>query len=134
MEVKASLKNLRVSSQKTRLVVDLVRGLEVEKARNVLKFCEKDAKKDILKLLDTAIANAKNNFDLDEKTLKIKEVKVGAGKTLKRWTPKAQGSAGEILKRSCHVWMVLEGEKKVQTGKKKQVKKEEKNKKKINKK
>ena len=117
MKVRARLNNLRVSPRKVRLVADLVRGFDIEKARAQLRFSDKGVAKDLLQLLNSAIANAKNNFDLDEKSLKIVEIRVDEGRTLKRWRPRAQGSAAEILKRSSKVMLVLEGKKEV--GKKK---------------
>lgn len=107
MEVKANLKHLRISPRKARLVVSLVRGLEVNKAVNQLKFLNKKSAKPVLKLLNSAIANAVNNYDLDKNNLIIKEIRVEDGKTLKRWMPRAYGRATVIRKRMCHIYIVL---------------------------
>jgi large subunit ribosomal protein L22 len=107
MEVKASLKHLRTAPRKTRLVASLVRGLKVSKAVDQLKFSDKKVSKSILKLLESAIANAVNNYNLDKDNLIIKEIKVDEGKTLKRWMPRAYGRATVIRKRMSHVSLIL---------------------------
>jgi len=108
MKVKAKLNNLRISPRKVRLVIDLVRGLPVAEAKLQLNFLVKKSSKPISKLLDSAIANAKNNFGLDESNLYISEVFAGEGPTLKRIMPRAMGRAFHIMKRTSHVTMVLE--------------------------
>lgn len=107
MEVKVSLKHLKISPRKARLVAGLVRGLDVNKAINQLRFLNKKAAHPILKLLNSAVANAVNNYDLDKNNLIIKEIRVEDGKTLKRWMPRAHGRATVIRKRMCHVYIVL---------------------------
>jgi large subunit ribosomal protein L22 len=107
MEAKAILKHLRISSQKTRLVADLVRGKSVEKAIDILKFNNRSAAKPIRKLVESAMANAENNHGLDVDVLWIKEIKVDPGKTLKRFRPRAQGRAFQIRKRTCHISLIL---------------------------
>lgn len=107
MEVKASLKHLRISPRKTRLVAGLIRGMDVTKATNQLKFLNKKSAHPMLKLLDSAISNAVNNYDLDKKNLTIKEIKVEDGKTLKRWMPRAHGRATVIRKRMSHIYITL---------------------------
>ena len=107
MEVKASLKHLRISPRKARLVASLVRGMEFNKAVNQLKFTNKKSAGPILKLLNSAMANAVNNYDLDRNNLFIKEIRVEDGKTLKRWLPRAHGRATTIRKRMCHVYLTL---------------------------
>ncbi len=107
MEVKASLKHLRISPRKARLVAGLVRGSEVNKAINQLKFLNKKSAHPILKLLNSAVANAVNNYDLDKNNLIIKEIRIEDGKTLKRWMPRAHGRATVIRKRMCHVYIIL---------------------------
>ncbi len=124
MEVKAKLRHLRIAPRKVRLVVGLIRGLNVTEAEQQLMFLNKKSAKDILKLLNSAVANAENNFKLAKKDLKIKEIKVDEGFTLKRWMPRAHGRATMLRKRSSHVTLVLEGEKKeVKKAPKKTVKK-----------
>lgn len=122
MEVKAKLKYLRISPRKVRLVVDVVRGMQVEKAQNELRFMNKKASEPVLKLLNSAVANAVNNFDLDEKNLYIKQIFVNEGQTLKRWMPRAFGRATPIRKRTSHIEVIL-GE--LVPSKKKSVKKDE---------
>ncbi len=107
MEIKAKAKFIRMSPRKIRLVVDVVRGLEVKKALNQLNFNQKWAAEPVAKLINSAIANATNNFNLDENNLYIKEVKVNEGPSLKRWTPKAHGRATQILKKTSHIDLTL---------------------------
>ncbi len=107
MEVKSSLKHLKVSPRKTRLVCSLIRGLKVSEAIDQLKFSNKRVARSILKLLNSAVANAVNNYDLDKDNLIIKEIKVDEGKTLKRWMPRAYGRATVIRKRMSHVSLLL---------------------------
>lgn len=107
MEVKASLKHLRMSPTKVRLVADLIRGMEASKALDQMQFSAKWASKPLAKLVKSAIANAVNNFDLDKDNLKVSEIRVDAGLTLKRSMPRAHGRATAIRKRGCHVDLVL---------------------------
>jgi len=107
MEVKASLKHLRTSPRKVRLVADLVRGLKVDNALNQLKLTNKKVTLPLYKLLMSAISNAENNFELDKDNLIIKEIRVDDGATLKRWMPRAHGRATPIRKRSSHVMVTL---------------------------
>jgi large subunit ribosomal protein L22 len=108
MQVSAKLKNLRVSPRKTRLVADLVRGKNIDVARAQLQFSTKKTSDHILTLLNSAVANAKNNFNLDEKNLYIQNIIVEDGPILKRWTPRAQGRASAIHKRTCSVIVTLD--------------------------
>lgn len=107
MEIKAKAKFVRMSARKVRLVVDLVRGLEVNKALDQLQFCRKLAAKPVAKLVNSTIANAINNFELDKDNLFIKEVKVDEGSTAYRWMPKAHGRATPLRKRTSHINIVL---------------------------
>lgn len=107
MEVKASLKHLRSAPRKTRLVAGLIRNMEVNKAINQLKFLNKKVAKPMLKLLDSAVASAVNNYDLNKSNLIIKEIKIEDGKTLKRWMPRAQGRATILRKRMSHIYITL---------------------------
>lgn len=107
MQVSAKLKNLRVSQRKTRLVVDTIRGKDVETAKIQLKFSTKKTSDNVLCLLNSAIANAKNNFNLDEKNLFIETIVVEEGPTLKRWRPRAMGRASAIKKRTCSIIITL---------------------------
>ena len=123
MQTTARLRSLRVAPRKVRLLVDLIRGMKVEDAINQLYFSTKSAAKPVLKLLKSAIANAKHNHNMNEETLVIKVAFVDGGKTLHRSTPRAMGRATPIRKRTSHITLVLEGE---GSGKKNVVKKIEK--------
>lgn len=107
MEVKAQAKHIRISPRKVRLVAGLVRGMEAVKAVDQLKFINKQATEPISKLLNSAIANATNNFELEKNNLFIKEIKVDEGATLKRWMPKARGRATPLRKRTSHITIIL---------------------------
>jgi len=107
MEVKASLKHLRMSAQKVRLVIDVVRKLPVETALNQLKFMNKKAALPIVKLIKSAIANAENTYNLEKSNLMISEIRADEAVTMKRWMPKAHGRATVIRKRGSHVILVL---------------------------
>lgn len=107
MEVKASLNQLRIAPRKVRLVASLVRGMEVNKALNQLKFIGKESGRPLAKLIVSAIANAEHNYDLDKNNLFIKTIYVDGGQTLKRWMPKAHGRATPIRKRTSHINLVL---------------------------
>jgi large subunit ribosomal protein L22 len=108
MEAKAIAKYIRMSPQKVRLVVDLIRGKDVEDARNVLKFTQKYAAGVVGKTLASAIANARQNPNIDENILYVKAVYVDQGPSLKRWRARAQGRAAAIKKRTSHVTVVLD--------------------------
>jgi large subunit ribosomal protein L22 len=107
MEVKASLKHLRMSARKIRLVIDVIRKMPVDAAIDQLKFNNKLASTPVIKLIKSAIANAENTYSLERSNLFIKEIKADEGVTLKRWMPKAHGRATVIRKRGCHVDVVL---------------------------
>jgi large subunit ribosomal protein L22 len=110
MRVKASAKWLRVSPQKARLVVDLIRGLPVGKACEQLDFCNKKSAPMVKNVLLSAIANAENNFSLDVDELFVKEIQVGQANVLNRFRARAKGRAGPIKKRLSHIFIEL-GEK-----------------------
>lgn len=107
MDVDAKLNYLSMSPQKVRLVADLIRGRKVEEAKNRLKFTDRAATEPMMGLLNSAIANAEHNFDLDEDNLYISELKVDEGPTMKRWEPRARGATNEINKRTSHITIVL---------------------------
>lgn len=110
-EVAARLRGATTSAQKARLVADQVRGLEVEKALNLLEFSPKKAAKIVKKVLESAIANAENNDGADVDELKVSTVFVDEGMTMKRIRPRAKGRADRILKRTCHITVkVSEGQ------------------------
>lgn len=107
MEVTAKLRYLRIAPRKVRLVADLIRGKNVEQATHILSFTRKRAAKPILKLLNSAIANAINNFQLKKENLYIDKITVDEGPKLKRWRPRARGVAYEIQKKTSHITLVL---------------------------
>jgi len=106
-EVKAKLNFLRQSPRKVRLVADLVRGKKAVQAVEILSVLTKKAATPIRKLIESAIANAKNNFKLEEEGLIIGQIMVDDGPTLKRWMPRARGRATTIRKRTSHIVVVL---------------------------
>lgn len=108
MEVIAKARHIRISPKKVRLVVDLVRGMDVDRAAAQLKFYRKAAARPVLKLLESAIANAEHNFKLPAGDLFIKKAVVDGGPVLKRWRARAFGRAAGIKKRSSHITIVLE--------------------------
>ena len=111
MEVQARLKGAQISAQKVRLVADQVRGKSVEEAMDVLTYSNKKAAQIIRKILDSAIANAENNEGADVDELKVSNIFVDEGMTMKRLRPRAKGRADRILKRSCHITVkVADGE------------------------
>jgi large subunit ribosomal protein L22 len=112
MEAKAKARFVRVTPQKARRVVDLIRGKQAGEAVAVLKFAPQSAAEPVLKTVQSAIANAvegakRNSERLDEADLYISEVFVDEGPTLKRFRPRAQGRASQILKRSSHITVVV---------------------------
>ena len=108
MPVIAKLKYLRIAPRKVRLVADLIRGKRIEEAQNILNFKVKKAALPLLKLLRSATANAKNNFQLDESNLYIAKILVDEGPKYKRWRARARGRAEEIQKKTSHVTVVLD--------------------------
>jgi large subunit ribosomal protein L22 len=108
MEAKAIAKYIRVSPQKVRLVVDLVRGKKVEEAQKILTFARKYSAGTVAKVLKSAVANAKQNPNIDETILYVKEIFVDQGPSLKRWRARAQGRAASIKKRMSHITVILD--------------------------
>ena len=108
MEVTARARYVRVSPRKARLVTDLVRGKKVGEALNVLAFTPKAFAKTLTKLINSAVANAQQNKQLDVDTLLVKRISVDGGPTLKRFMPRAQGRATMIRKRTSHITVVLD--------------------------
>ena len=107
MEAKAVAKYVRVSSSKVKPVADLVRGKSVSEARAILKFTPRKAARHLLKVLDSAVANAENNFDMDVENLIVSEVYANQGPVMKRWKAGAQGRANPILRRTSHLGVVV---------------------------
>jgi large subunit ribosomal protein L22 len=106
-QIKASLNYYHVSPRKVRLVADLVKGLSVNAAIKQLMFSRKRSSPALLKLLKSAVSNAKNNFHLEPEKLYVKEFRVDEGPTFKRYMPRARGRATIIRKRTSHITLVL---------------------------
>jgi len=107
MNARAQAKHIRESPYKVRRVLDLVRGLPVDEARVVLEFTDRKAAGTIIKVLDSAVANAEHNFALDAEELYVAEAYADEGPTLKRWRPRARGRATKIRKRTSHITIVV---------------------------
>lgn len=108
MEVTATVRKVRVSPRKARLVVDMVRGERVLDAIDMMKFVPNRAAVDVGKLLKSVAANAENNYDLDPEDLWIKTIYANDAPQLRRFKPKARGRVGRILRRSCHITVIAE--------------------------
>ncbi len=106
-ETKATLRYLRTSPTKVREVLGLIRGLEVDEARHVLRFSERGPAVDVLKVLNSAVANAENNHELSADELRVEKAYVDEGPTLKRYRPRALGRATRIRKRTSHMTIYL---------------------------
>ena len=107
MEARAIARNARVSPMKARRVINLIRGLNVDDAQNVLTFAPQGASEPVLKLLNSAVANAGNNQQMDIRDLVVAEAFVDEGPTAKRIRPRAQGRAYRIRKRTSHITIVV---------------------------
>ena len=118
MPFKATLRYLRISPRKVRLVADLIRGKSVDEAQTILSFTVKKAAKDLLKLLKSAAANAKSQ-NADSSNLYISKISVDEGPKYKRMMPRARGQAYEIQKKTSHINIVLSEVKKEEPKKKK---------------
>ena len=110
MQTQAKLKRLRMAPRKVRLVADMVRGMQADKALLQLTHSPKHAARPVRKLIASAIANAKHNHKIKEDTLVLKTIFVDEGKTLYRYMPRAFGRATPLRKRTCHITVVLEGD------------------------
>jgi large subunit ribosomal protein L22 len=108
--VRASARYVRSAPRKARLVADQVRGLHIEQARALLQFSPRSAGRDILRLIDSAAANAENNHELVADDMKITEITVDEGPTLRRYRPRALGRATRINKRTSHISVALSPE------------------------
>lgn len=108
--VRASSRYVRVAPRKARLIADQVRGLQIEKARALLRFSPRGAATDIGKLIESAAANAENNFDLVADEMRVAEITVDEGPTLRRYRPRALGRATPINKRTSHIAVALSPE------------------------
>ena len=106
-EARATAKTVRISARKVRYVLALVRGKDVEEALGILKFTPNGAADVVAKVVKSAKANATNNHSLDESKLYIKECYANEGFTIKRFMPRARGSASAIMKRTSHITVVV---------------------------
>ena len=107
MQAKAVAKSVRIAPRKVRLVIDLIRGKEVGEAIAILRHTQRGASPVVEKLINSAIANAEHNYEMDPDNLYISEAFVNEGMTLKRFRPRAQGRASQINKRTSHITVVL---------------------------
>ncbi|MBK9218828.1 MAG: 50S ribosomal protein L22 [Uliginosibacterium sp.] len=105
METNASLRGVRLSAQKGRLVADLVRGKPVDQALNILTFCPKKGATIIKKVLESAIANAEHNDGADIDALKVRTIHVEKATSFKRFTARAKGRGNRIEKQTCHIYL-----------------------------
>jgi large subunit ribosomal protein L22 len=108
--VRASSRYVRVAPRKARLIADQVRGLQIDRARALLRFSPRGAAEDIGKLIESAAANAENNHDLVSDEMRVAEITVDEGPTLRRFRPRALGRATPINKRTSHIAVALSPE------------------------
>jgi large subunit ribosomal protein L22 len=108
MEAKATAKYVRISPRKARIVADIIKGKPVEDALNILKYTPKKAARIINKVLNSALANAEQNYSLDVDNLYVKQVRVDGGPSWKRIQPRAMGRAYRILKRTSHITVIVD--------------------------
>ena len=108
MEVKAVTRYVRIAPRKVRIVTELVKGKSAEEALTILKFLPKKAARLVSKTLQSAVANAEQNPNIDVDTLYIKHIYVDGGPSMKRWRARAMGRATRILKRSSHITIILD--------------------------
>ncbi len=107
----ATARHIRLSPRKAGIVLDLIRGEQVDKALSILEFTPKAASPVIHKVLSSAIANAVNNQEMDRSSLYVAECFANPGPTLKRYVARSRGSASPMLKRTCHISVVLDQKK-----------------------
>ena len=105
---RATAKFVRVAPRKAKIVVDLIRGKKVDEAQAILMYTPKSAAPVALKVLNSAIANAENNLELNRDSLYVAETYANQGPTLKRYWPRSHGRADQILKRTSHITIVLD--------------------------
>ena len=108
MKTTAYLRHLRVAPRKVRMVTDLIRGKKYEEAQRILSFAIKRGSEPVLKLLNSAAANAKQKFNAETQNLKVAKITVDEGPKLKRIRPRARGQAYQIQKKTSHITLVLE--------------------------
>lgn len=105
--VTASLKNYRIAPRKMRLIADMIRGKSVPAARDILANAAKKGRHPLSKLLESAVANASNNFKLDRDSLMVKEIRIDQGLVLKRFMPVSRGMTHPLKKRTSHISIML---------------------------
>src|SRR4029078_352691 len=110
MQVHAITKNVRMSAQKMREVVRQIQGLPAIQAQAILAVIPRKSARGVAKTLRSAMANAENNNNAKPESLRVKEAVAGTATSYKRFTPKARGSAGPIIKRNCHVKITVSDE------------------------
>jgi large subunit ribosomal protein L22 len=110
MEARAIVKTIRITPRKVRLVIDLVRGKKVNEALAILANTNKSSSSVVIKLINSAVANAVNNNNMVKDDLYIKEIHADDGVRMKRFMPRAKGSASSIIKRSSHITVVVADE------------------------
>ena len=110
MQAKAIARTVGVTPRKARLVVDLVRGKSVVEALETLSLLNKSAVTPVTKVIKSAVANATNNFNMDENSLYVKEAYVDDAIRMRRFLPRAKGSASGLVKRTCHITVVVADE------------------------
>ena len=110
MQAKAIARTVGVTPRKARLVIDLIRGKSVTEALEILSILNKSAVTPVTKVLKSAVANATNNFNMDESSLYIKEAYVDDSIRMRRYLPRAKGSASGLVKRTCHITIVVADE------------------------
>jgi large subunit ribosomal protein L22 len=107
METKASVRGVRLSADKGRLVADLIRGKKVDQAINILNFTPKKAAGIVKKVVESAVANAEHNDGADIDELKVKTIFVEQGPVLKRFSARAKGRGARISKSTCHIYVTV---------------------------
>jgi len=107
MQTNAMLRGVRLSAQKGRLVADLIRGMPVERALNILAFSPKKGAGILRKVLESAIANAEHNDGADIDELKVSKIHVEKGASLSRFTARAKGRGNRIMKQTCHIYVTV---------------------------
>lgn len=107
MEIKAKLKHLRIAPRKVRLVADSIRGKTIQESRNILNFSMKGSARPLMKLLNSAVANAKNHSNIEEENLYVYKITVDEGPKIKRWQPRSRGQAFEIQRKTSHIGLIL---------------------------
>ena len=108
MQAKAMNKMVRIAPNKVRLVIDLVRGKPVDRALAILRYLPQKAAKEIARTIQSAAANAENNFEMDPADLVVKTIYADEGPAFKRFMPRARGRADRIRKRTTHITVIVD--------------------------